>query len=198
MDANIYNFYQNYVWEHRNLFNNLVGSDSFDQIENAHLAIKKSLDNGGKILIFGNGGSATEAEHFETELVCKFEKERRALPAIALSKGAASLTAQSNDYHFIVSFSRQIEALGNSQDIAVGITTSDVSIGDLHSRNIQEGFIAAREKKMVTVGLISQRTKNLLSLIDYPITVPHENTGVIQVIHRMIVHILCKRIEDNL
>lgn len=198
MDANVYNFYRSSIWDHRDLFDSLVGSDFFEQIENACLAIKKSLDNGGKVLIFGNGGSATEAEHFEAELVCKFEKERKALPAIALSKGSAILTAQSNDHHFISAFSRQVEALGNPGDIAVGITTSDITMGNLHSRNVQEAFIAARRKQMATMGLVSQRTKDLLPLIDYPIAIPHENTGVIQVAHRMIVHLLCKRIEAEL
>lgn len=198
MNAKTDIFYRSFFWHRRDLYNDVVGSDFFDQIENAFLAIKKSVDSGGKILVFGNGGSATEAEHFEAELVCKFEKERKAVPAIALAKGGATLTAQSNDYHFISVFSRQIEALGNPQDIAIGITTSDVTLGDLHSRNIQEAFIMARRKQMVTVGLVSQKTKNMLQLIDYPIIIPSDSTDIIQEAHRTVVHALCKRIEDNL
>lgn len=190
--------YQRYFWDRRNLYDNLVGSEFFDQIENAFLAIKESFDIGGKLLIFGNGGSATEAEHFEAELVCQFEKKRRALPAIAIAKGSAILTAQSNDYHFNFIFSRQIEALGNPKDIAIGITTSDTKMNNLHSQNVQEGFIMARRIGLKTVGLISQKTENLLQFIDFPIIVPHENTAIIQEVHRSIVHLWCKKIEENL
>src|SRR3989344_1353567 len=198
MDASTYNLFRSYFWELRNLYDGLVGSEFFEQIENAYQAINKSFKSGGKLLIFGNGGSATEAEYLEAELVCQFEKQRKALPAIALTNSASILTAQSNDHNFISIFSRQIDALGKPEDVAIGFTTSDVTIGNLHSRNIQEGFAMARKKNIVTVGLISQKTKDLLSLIDFPIIIPHDNTAIIQQAHLSVLHILCKRIEENL
>lgn len=204
MDATEHNFYRSYFWERRNLFNGLVGTEFFGQIQKAYETIDKSLKSGGKLLIFGNGGSATEAEHFAAELVCKFEKKRQALPAIALTANTAILTAQSNDFGFDFVFSRQIETLGNPGDVAIGLTTSDAKItfrGNekiSHSMNIFYGFRTAREKKMITVGLVSQKTKSLLSFIDYPIIIPHENTAIIQEAHLSILHLLCKRIEENL
>ncbi|MEK7502858.1 MAG: SIS domain-containing protein [Patescibacteria group bacterium] len=202
MDANAYNMYRSYFWDLKNLYDSLVTNDFFEQIENAFLAIKKSLDNGGKLLLFGNGGSATEAAHLEAELVCQFEKKRKAIPAIALTNSGAILTAQSNDHIFDSVFERQIEALGKEGDVAIGFTTSDVSInrdsGRSHSMNIFRGFLKARSQKMATVGLVSQKTKQILALIDHPIIIPHESTDMIQNVHLSIVHILCKKIEQNL
>lgn len=205
MDPNIYELYRSHFWELRNLYNGLVGSDFFEQIEKAYNAIDKSLKSGGKILIFGNGGSAAEAQHFAAELVCRFEKERKALPAIALTTDTVILTAQSNDESFYSIFERQIEALGNTDDVAIGLTTSDAEFNVncfeaayIHSINIKRGFKAALEQKMTTIGLVSQKTKNLLSLIDYPIIIPHENTAVIQEAHLSVIHLLCKMIEKNL
>jgi D-sedoheptulose 7-phosphate isomerase len=198
MNATEHNFYRSYFWKRRNLYNNLSGTEFFEQIQKAYEVIIKSLKSGGKLLIFGNGGSAAEAQHFAAELVCQFEKQRKSLPAIALTTDSSILTAQSNDNHFTSIFSRQIEALGKPKDTIMGLTTSDISTGSLHSRNIQEGFIAARRKKMKTIGLISQKTKNLLSVIDCPIIIPHENTAIIQEAHLSIIHLLCKKIEENL
>src|SRR3989338_9932995 len=97
--------------------------------------LSEAIKRGGKILIFGNGGSAAQAQHFAAELVCMFEKRRRALPAIALTTDSSILTAQSNDFGFGSVFSRQIEALANRDDVVIGLTTSDFK-DDGHSLNI--------------------------------------------------------------
>lgn len=202
MNSKAYCRYRSYFWERKNLYNDLVGIDFFEQIEKAVEAMLNSFKSGGKILIFGNGGSAAEAQHFAAELVCKFEKQRRALPAMALTTDTSILTAQSNDDDFDSVFVRQIEAFGKKEDVAVGLTTSDVSInrqtGNRHSINILRGFLMAKTRGMATVGLVSQKTQSLLRVIDYPIIVPHENTALVQEIHLSVIHLLCERIEDNL
>lgn len=196
MDPNVYELYRSHFWELRNLYNGLVGSEFFEQIEKAYTIISKSFSSSGKLLIFGNGGSAADAQHFAAELVCKLEKNRKALPAIALTTDTSILTAQSNDDDFDSVFVRQIEALGKKEDVAIGLTTSDAK--RKHSTNILRGFLMAKTRKMSTVGFISQKTHWLLPVIDAPIIIPHDNTSVIQNAHNAVFHILCKRIEDGL
>ncbi len=152
---------------------------------------------GNKILIFGNGGSAAQAQHFAAELVCRFRKDRRAIAAIALTTDSSILTAQSNDFGFQSIFSRQIEALCSLDDVVIGITTSDIGV-DSHSKNIENGFKAACEKGAKTIGLFSEKTKNLLSLVDMPIIVPHSDTARIQEAHQTIIHLLCALVEEDI
>ncbi|OGN00817.1 MAG: hypothetical protein A3B91_01015 [Candidatus Yanofskybacteria bacterium RIFCSPHIGHO2_02_FULL_41_29] len=150
-----------------------------------------------KILIFGNGGSAAEAQHFAAELVCKFEKKRRALPAIALTTDSSILTAQSNDFGFDSVFSRQIEALCKPGDVVIGLTTSDVYPGG-HSRNILNAFSVARANGAKTIGLFSTRTNDLLSYVDAAILVPSESMALVQEVHLAIIHMLCGEVEKSL
>ncbi len=157
----------------------------------------KAIGTGNKILIFGNGGSAAEAQHFAAELVCQFEKKRRALPAIALTTDSSILTAQSNDFGFDSVFSRQIEALADKGDVVIGLTTSDVK-NDGHSQNILEAFKMAEKKRAKRIGLFSIKTKNLVDLVDVAILVPAENTALIQEVHLAIIHMLCGEIEKAL
>lgn len=192
MDTNTYDFCKNYFVKRINLYGEITRIKFFDQIWKAYETIDKSLKFGNKLLIFGNGGSAAEAQHFAAELVCRFEKKRRALSAIALTTDTSIITAQSNDFNFDSIFARQIEALGNLGDTAIGLTTSDASI------NMFQGFMSARAQGMHTIGLVSQKTSKLLSLIDYPIVIPHENTAIIQEAHLSVIHLLCKLIEENL
>lgn len=157
----------------------------------------EAMGRDGKILIFGNGGSAAEAQHFAAELVCQFEKKRRAIPAIALTTDSSVLTAQSNDFGFDSVFSRQIEALCKPGDAVVGLTTSD-TYDNGHSRNIFNAFKMATVKGAKTIGLFSTKTKNLVNLVDVAILVPSENTALIQEAHLMIIHTLCGQIEKVL
>lgn len=154
-----------------------------------------SVRKGNKILIFGNGGSAAQAQHFATELVCQFRKKRRAIAAIATTD-TSIITAQSNDSGFETIFSRQIEALCGLGDVVVGITTSDVSRE--HSKNIENGFCTAKEYGARTIGLFSEKTKKLLSLVDVPIIVPNSDTARIQEAHQTIIHLLCELIEEDM
>src|SRR3989338_971993 len=169
-------------------------ADSFWKAEEV---LWKTISGGGKILIFGNGGSAAEAQHFAAELVCQFEKRRKAIPAIALTTDSSILTAQSNDFGFDSVFSRQIDALCRSGDVVIGLTTSDVC-QDGHSRNILAAFMMAKEKEARTMGFFSSKTKHLLDMVDVAIIVPNENTALIQEVHQQVVHILCHLIEDDL
>lgn len=169
-----------------------------ERIYEAFQLIKSALGDGKKILIFGNGGSAAQAQHFAAELVCQFEKKRQALPAIALTVDSSILTAQSNDYGFDTVFSRQVEALASAGDVVIGLTTSDTYRAEPHSRNILMGFMAAREKRAKTIGLFSFKTFGLLQFVDVPIVAPHHNTALIQEVHLAIIHLLCKLIETNL
>ena len=157
----------------------------------------EAIGGGGKILIFGNGGSAAEAQHFAAELVCQFEKKRRAIPAIALTTDSSILTAQGNDNNFDSVFERQIEALCRPGDVVIGLTTSDVYHNG-HSRNIFNAFGAAQKRGAKRIGLFSVKTKNLLNFVDVAILVPSENTALIQEAHLAIIHMLCGQIEKDL
>ena len=156
----------------------------------------EAISAGRKILIFGNGGSAAEAQHFAAELVCQFEKKRRAIPAIALTTDSSILTAQSNDFGFDSIFERQIEALCQPGDVVIGLTTSDV-YNNGHSRNIFNAFGEAQKRGAKRIGLFSTKTKNLVKLVDVAILVSSENTALIQEAHLAIIHMLCGQIEKS-
>jgi D-sedoheptulose 7-phosphate isomerase len=178
-------------------YEDLSKQDAFiGQIQEAAELILGCYRKGGKLLIFGNGGSAAEAQHFSAELIGRFEKKRHALPAIALTTDTSTLTAQSNDEGFESVFSRQIEALGQKDDIALGITTSDVY--GTHSANLLGGFRAAKKKRMKSIGLFSQKTKKLLSEVDASIIVPHTNTALIQEVQLMLIHLICRLVEKRI
>lgn len=151
---------------------------------------------GGEILIFGNGGSAAQAQHFVAELVCRFRKDRRAIAAIALTTDTSILTAQSNDLGFHSVFARQIEAFCGPGSVAIGLTTSDVG-GD-HCKNIENAFLEVKKRGGRSIGLFSERTKNLLSLVDVPIIIPNSDTARIQEAHQAVIHLLCELIEEDI
>ena len=165
-------------------------------IEKASKIILVSLKKGGKILVCGNGGSAAEAQHFSSELIGKFEKERRALAAISLTTDGSNLTAVSNDLGYEYVFSRQIEALGNEEDVLVCLTTSDFD-DDGHSLNLKHAIMKAKEKNMKTILLGSTKSKKIGEIVDIAIKVNHEKTARIQEVHLLIVHILTKIIEES-
>lgn len=146
----------------------------------------------GKVLLFGNGGSAADAQHIASEWVGRQVIDRRALPAIALTANSSELTAIGNDYGFDQIFVRGIEAHGRPGDVAIGISTS----GD--SGNLLAAVDAARERGLVTVGLLGKGGGKLASAVDYPITVPSYDTPRIQESHITIGHILCELIDAAL
>ena len=129
-----------------------------------------ALDQGNKLLLFGNGGSAGDAQHIAAEFVGRFAFDRPALPALALSVNTSCVTAIGNDYGFDLLFSRQIEALGRPGDVAIGISTSG------NSRNVLQGVSAAKKMGIHTIALTSQEGGKLKSLVDYCICEPSNET----------------------
>ena len=151
-----------------------------------------ALDQGNKVLLFGNGGSAGDAQHIAAEFVGRFAFDRPALPALALSVNTSCVTAIGNDYGFNLVFSRQIEALGRPGDVAIGISTSG------NSPNVLQGVSAARKMGIHTIGLTSQEGGELKSLVDYCICVPSNETPRIQECHILVGHIIAELAEETL
>jgi D-sedoheptulose 7-phosphate isomerase len=168
-----------------------------DGIVRVAQAVTAALSSGRKLLIFGNGGSAAEAQHFAAELVCQFGRRRRALPAMALTTDSSILTAQANDYSYESVFQRQIEAFAQPGDVVIGMTTSDAKLDDSHSRNIFNAFAAARAQGALTVGLFSQKTVDLVQMVDIALQIPETDTALIQEGHLAVIHILSGLIEAD-
>lgn len=186
--------------ERRNLYASIKNNDSFiEQIACAAELIQETINSGDKILIFGNGGSAAEAQHFAAELVCQFEKKRRAIAAIALTTDNSILTAQANDFGFETVFSRQIEALARPGDLVIGFTTSDPNYHRTQSRNILSAFAAAKNiEGLKKIGFFGARTQYLLGQVDVAVVVPCFGTAMVQEVHQVVIHMLCSLIEEKL
>jgi D-sedoheptulose 7-phosphate isomerase len=152
-------------------------------------AIIASLRKGGQVLVFGNGGSAADAQHMAAELVCRFSRERRALAAIALTTDTSTLTAIANDYTFDRVFSRQIEALGRSGDVAVGISTSGAS------PNVLTALQLAKTRGLTTVAFTGRDGGPIGKAADVHVNVPHEVTARVQEVQRTLIHAVCDLVE---
>jgi len=152
-------------------------------------ACRRSLREGGKILLFGNGGSAADAQHLAAELVVRYKANRRALPAIALTTDSSILTAAANDFSFDEVFSRQVEAFAQSGDVVIGITTSG------HSPNVLRALEAAKSIGAVAAALSGRDGGALVGLADPLLIVPSQVTARIQEMHILIGHMLCDAIE---
>jgi D-sedoheptulose 7-phosphate isomerase len=150
------------------------------------------LRAGGKILVFGNGGSAADAQHLAAELVGRYLVDRRALPAIALVTDPSIITAVGNDLGYEAIFRRQVEAHGRPGDVAIGISTSG------RSRNVLAALEWARANGLVTVGLTGGGGGALAGLVDHLIDVPSSETPRIQEVHGLVVHLLCQIVEEEL
>ena len=151
-----------------------------------------SFRSGGKIFFFGNGGSAADAQHLAAEFTGRYLKERRALPALALSVNSSSVTAIGNDYGFELIFARQLEALGNPGDVAVGISTSG------NSPNVIRAFGIAKCKSIFTVALTGASGGLLKDVADCVLCVPSEDIPRIQEAHILTGHIICEIVENAL
>jgi D-sedoheptulose 7-phosphate isomerase len=160
-------------------------------IEAASL-ITGSLRAGGKVLFFGNGGSAADAQHLAAEFVGRFVLERAGLPAIALTTDSSILTAVGNDYGFDKVFARQVQALGRAGDVAVAISTSG------NSPNVLEGVKAARDGSLRIIGLAGRDGGRLAKEADVAITIASANTARIQECHITVGHLLCELVEEDL
>ena len=148
------------------------------------------LRAGGKVLTFGNGGSASDAQHLACELVGRFARDRPGMAALALTTDPSVMTAVGNDFGFAEVFRRQVEAHGRPGDVAVGISTSG------RSANVVDALRLAREKGLLTVGLTGGGGGRLGGLVHYLVDVPHDQTQRIQEVHGMVVHVLCQVVED--
>lgn len=154
--------------------------------------ICEALRTKHKILLFGNGGSAADAQHIAAEFVGKYKRERRALPALTLTANTSSLTAIGNDYGFESVFSRQVEALGVSGDVAIGISTSG------NSENVLHALRVAKANGMKTVGFTGRPEGRIGSSVDCCLSVPSHDTPRIQECHILLGHIVCEIVEQEL
>lgn len=176
--------------EHINNLNQLKESNYAEDLIKIVEVIVTSLKRGGKVLIAGNGGSAADSQHISAELIGRFMKERKGLPAIALTTDSSILTCMGNDYGYNSIFKRQIEALGNKGDVFIGISTSG------NSENIIEAVKEAKEKGVITIGLLGKDGGKLKKICDYNITFPYTETARIQEHHIMTYHLMCEFIEN--
>ena len=163
-----------------------------EAVASAARALETCLRRGGKVLLFGNGGSAADAQHMATELVGRFELERAALPAIALTTDTSALTAIANDFGFERVFERQVEALGRPGDVALAISTSG------SSPNVLNGVRAARRLGLVTIGLSGSPDSDLASLVDVSVEAPAAAAATVQEAHLAVEHVLCRAVETCL
>jgi len=149
-----------------------------------------SLKNGGKILLFGNGGSAADAQHIAAEFVGRYKRERKGLPAIALTTDSSILTCISNDYHFEYVFSRQVETLANKVDVVIGISTSGNSL------NVVNGLKSAKEIGCTVIGFTGCLGGEFDQFCNVNLVVPSSDTARIQEMHILIGHIICRLIDE--
>jgi D-sedoheptulose 7-phosphate isomerase len=156
------------------------------------MLIARCFRGGGKLLFFGNGGSAADAQHLAAEFVGRFRIERQALPAIALTTDSSILTAVGNDYGFDQIFARQVQALGRPGDVAIGISTSG------NSPNVNSAITQAAKQELKTIGLAGKDGGSLAKGVDISITVASTNVAMIQECHITIGHILCELVENEL
>ena len=178
------------ISEHLEVINTL--KELVPKIELIAKRIIKSLERGGKLLICGNGGSAADAQHLSSELVGRYQKERKSLCAISLSTDPSIVTAISNDYGFNKVFSRQIEGIGKPEDILLVISTSG------QSQNLINAIESANKKKMETVGLLGNEGGVIKDMLNLSIVINSKNTARIQESHGLIIHLICKIVDINI
>ena len=163
-----------------------------EKIENAINEIIDCLKRGNKIIIFGNGGSAADSQHIAAELIGRFQKERKSLPAISLTTDSSIITSLANDYSYDVVFSRQCESLVSKGDVVIGISTSG------NSKNVENGLITSKEKNAITIGLLGGDGGTIKNHVDILIQIPSNNTARIQEAHRVVYHIICDIVEKKI
>jgi D-sedoheptulose 7-phosphate isomerase len=174
---------------HMAMFNAL--EPLFPLISDVGIAMQDCIRNGGKILIMGNGGSAADSQHIAAEIVGRFKKERKGLPAIALTTDTSIITSVGNDYGYDYIFARQIEALCRPEDLVIGITTSG------NSANVVNAIEAANAIGATTVGLTGGSGGKLNALCKYNIVIPSNITARIQEAHIFVGHSLCEILESD-
>ena len=170
-----------------------VAAERLEVILRAAGAIRSALKGGRKVLVFGNGGSAADAQHFAAELVGRFghHLERAAWPVIALVSDSAVVTAVSNDFGFSAVFARQIEAFGSAGDVALALTTSGTSV------NVNEGLRWALDRSLVTIALTGGDGDESGRLADVHVNVPDASPQRVQEVHKTILHVICELVERD-
>ena len=162
----------------------------FPLISDVGIAMQNAIKKGGKILLMGNGGSAADSQHIAAEIVGRFKKERKGMPAIALTTDTSILTSVGNDYGYDYIFARQIEALCRPEDLVIGITTSG------NSANVVSAMQAAKDIGAVTVGLTGGTGGKLTAICDYNLVMPSNVTARVQEAHIFVGHCLCEILES--
>jgi D-sedoheptulose 7-phosphate isomerase len=174
---------------HMAMFNAL--EPLFPLLSDVGIAMQKCIQNDGKILLMGNGGSAADSQHIAAEIVGRFKKERKGMPAIALTTDTSILTSVGNDYGYDYIFARQVEALCTPKDLVIGITTSG------NSANVVSAIQAASEIGAVTVGMTGGTGGKLTAICDYNIVIPASVTARVQEAHIFVGHCLCEILESD-
>jgi D-sedoheptulose 7-phosphate isomerase len=161
-------------------------------IERAAAMISECLRSGGKVIVFGNGGSAADSQHMAAELVGRFKKERKALAAISLTTNTSSITAIANDYGYDFVFSRQIEAIGKPGDVAIGISTSG------NSPNVLKAMEKAKAIGLGTIGITGGDGGKLMRACELAIVASANDTPRVQECHITVIHAICEIVEDSI
>jgi D-sedoheptulose 7-phosphate isomerase len=166
--------------------------ENSETIEEVARLIASTFNEGGKLVLFGNGGSSTDASHIAAEFVGRYKRERPGLPAISLNTDTAILTALANDYEYSEVFSRQLKALANEGDVVIAISTSG------GSPNVLKAVDVARKKKLKTIAFTGSKGEKFASKANYAFVVPSQNTPRIQETHITLGHVLCQMVEEIL
>lgn len=190
-DFDFSNFYKSEFKEHLDVLER-TQKEVYEPLKDLLALCAQCIQKGGKILFFGNGGSAGDAQHLATELVVRYRKNRLPIAALALTTDTSALTAIGNDLGFDHLFSRQIEALGNKGDVAIGITTSG------KSPNVLKGLEMARKKGLTAAALTGKKGGDLHGIANPMIIVPSDTTARIQEMHIMVGQMLCDALEKEL
>jgi phosphoheptose isomerase len=162
------------------------------QVRRAADLIGECFRTGNKLLVCGNGGSAADASHFATELVVRFTKDRRALPAICLASDSGILTAAGNDYGFDKIFARQVAAFGQAGDVLICLTTSG------NSKNVVRALEEAKARKLKTIAFLGRDGGSTIGIADVDLLAKNDSTARIQEAHQLLIHVLCEIIEAQL
>jgi D-sedoheptulose 7-phosphate isomerase len=170
----------------------LLGSALVDSIARLSDEVVESVRAGGKVLLFGNGGSAADATHLAAEFVGRFAFDRDPMPALSLSDNVSAMTAIGNDYAYDQTFARQIKALSSPHDVAIGLSTSG------SSPNVLNGMRAAREKQVFTAAFTGAKGADLAALADIAVVIPSASAARIQEGYMLCAHIMCEVVEQTL
>jgi len=163
-----------------------------EQVDQAAQLLRRCLLGGGRVLGFGNGGSAADVADFCTEFACRFTGDRDPYAAIDLSASSATVTATANDYGYDQVFARQVQAYGRPGDVAVGVTTSG------NSQNVLLALRRAKELGLATVALLGRDGGRCLGVADVELRVASQTTARVQEVHKLLLHTLCEAVEDDL